>query len=243
MSLHHNTCGMRARSARIFCDDGCAMSPTKKRYKQLVGCERAALVSLISQNLIKVFTILPTTVLAMNDDAVENTLRYRYAVALVAGWVALVVLGFWWFSARFFMPFGEVLVSFDGRDIAAQSPSLNEVTVVGLIDKECACSGFAESHWSDLQREYPHVVFERASTTNRWSFLLQSVGVSPAVAVWNADGRLVYLGPFSSGSMCGSGDDFVAMTLGSLAASDPVQWINQDAVGCFCRSEHGSEET
>jgi hypothetical protein len=179
----------------------------------------------------------------MKNDTLNFTLRYRFAAVLVASWLALVVLGFWWFSARFISPFGEVLVSFDGHNLASQAPILSKVTVVGLIDTNCPCSSLAQNHWVELQRDNPNTVFELATMSNRWSFLLASVDVSPAVAVWSADGHLRYLGPFSGGAMCGSGDDFVAMALGSIAAGEPLQWINQDAVGCFCRRKRITEET
>lgn len=179
----------------------------------------------------------------MNNTTTDDSRRHRLAVGLTVAWLAAVALGFWWFSARFIVPFNETLVNFDGAGLQAAAPTVNRLTVVAMIDPDCACSGFAEGHWQDLQQRHAGVAFERAEVGNRWSFLLEKVPSSPAVAVWDAAGQLRYFGPFSGGAFCGSGDDFVAMALDAIAAEEYFQWIIQDAVGCFCQREVLVEET
>lgn len=179
----------------------------------------------------------------MNDAQNTDTQKHRLAIVVTVAWLGLVVFGFWWFSARFIVPFSETLVNFDGASLQARAPQVDRLTVVAMIDPDCACSGFAEGHWQDLQQRHAGVVFERAEVDNRWSFLLENVPSSPAVAVWDAAGQLRYLGPFSGGAFCGSGDDFVAMALDAIVSQEHFLWINQDAVGCFCQRENLTEET
>ncbi len=179
----------------------------------------------------------------MIDTTLNDTRRHRLAMGLTVAWLATVALGFWWFSARFIVPFSETLVNFDSAGLQVAAPRVEQLTVVAMIDQDCACSGFAEGHWQDLQQRHASVVFERAEAGNRWSFLLDMVPTSPAVAVWDAAGQLRYFGPFSGGAFCGSGDDYVAMALEAIATEEYFQWINQDAVGCFCQRGALGEET
>lgn len=180
----------------------------------------------------------------MNHSLSVANRRHRLAVGITIAWLATVVFGFWWFSARFLVPFNETLVSFDGASLVALSPDVKgAVTVVAIIDPHCPCSGFAEGHWQDLQQRHSGVVFERATQDGQWAALATLVPSSPAVAVWDAAGQLRYFGPFSSGAFCGSGDDFVAMALQAIASEEHFFWINQDAVGCFCQRDDLTEET
>jgi len=173
----------------------------------------------------------------MNELLERHNHRHRLALGITIVWLAAVVMAFWWFSARFIVPFSETLVHFDGDILPPQmnSSSLNRVTIVTVIDPDCPCSGFAEGHWDELINRYPNVAFARATESNEWRGLHERVASSPAVAIWDSDGLLRYFGPFSGGAFCGSGDDYVAMALDAMASDENFKWINQDAVGCFCQ--------
>lgn len=180
----------------------------------------------------------------MNDAQHADTRKHRLAIALTIAWLGVVIFGFWWFSARFIVPFSETLVNFDGASVAALAPDVRgKLTVVAIIDPDCPCSGFAEGHWQDLQKRYHNVMFERVTGDNQWASLAAQVSSTPAVAVWDSLGGLRYFGPFSGGAFCGSGDDFVAMALDAIDAEEHFFWINQDAVGCFCQRETLTKET
>ena len=58
---------------------------------------------------------------------------------------------------------------------------------------------------------------------------------SPAVAIWDHEGRLAYFGPYSEGAVCTSSNSFIEPILEALADGRPVSAGNTLAVGCFCQ--------
>lgn len=172
----------------------------------------------------------------MNVLPLDEKDRFRVAALLTVIWLAAVSVGFWWFNGRFIVPFESDLVTFNGDSLAQlDHVALEGITVVAVMNRDCPCTGFAQSHWQELQQHHPTIHFERASANGPWQTLLNHVAVTPAVAVYEQSGRLVYFGPFSGGAICGSGEDYVAMALEALATNEYFHWINQDAVGCFCQ--------
>lgn len=163
-----------------------------------------------------------------------------FAFAIFFLWVVLCVFSFWWFQFRHLGAFVDQHAEFDGQyfaqklDYAPQFGS-SSVVVAHILDMNCPCTRFAKPHIELLEQR-----FEKQAKFILWQELPDSIRstavipASPAVAIWNAEGELAYYGPYSSGSFCGRGDDLVANTLAELAKGNDYQWINQDAVGCFC---------
>jgi hypothetical protein len=57
---------------------------------------------------------------------------------------------------------------------------------------------------------------------------------SPAVAIWDTQGRLAYFGPYSAGLTCNASNSFIEPVLEAVAAGRQVEASNALAVGCFC---------
>ena len=70
-----------------------------------------------------------------------------------------------------------------------------------------------------------------------------AVPASPAVAIWDEHGKLAYFGPYSSGLVCGQGDDFVSRVMVRLTQKQNPEWINMLGVGCFCPWQSQIQET
>ena len=111
----------------------------------------------------------------------------------------------------------------------------SERTVVHFIDPECLCTQYSLPHIADLEKAWEgrgvNFIPEYANA-NSLGFPI-NIPASPAVAVWNSEGLLTYLGPYTSGQYCGEGEDIVQRHLESGDDSQG-QWVNQEAVGCFC---------
>lgn len=60
------------------------------------------------------------------------------------------------------------------------------------------------------------------------------IPASPAVAIWNAQGDLVYFGPYTEGANCNVTRGFVEPILEATLAGRSVQATHQLAVACFC---------
>lgn len=57
---------------------------------------------------------------------------------------------------------------------------------------------------------------------------------SPAVAIWDRDGNLAYVGPYSEGAVCTSANSFIEPVIEALLAGRPLQSTGTLAVGCYC---------
>ncbi|ALP51907.1 hypothetical protein Tel_01455 [Candidatus Tenderia electrophaga] len=134
------------------------------------------------------------------------------------------------------------------------------ITVVHFWDPDCACSRFSDAHVAELIQAYgsrgvafivvPRAVAARDEARRRAVELFGApvtvaamddlaMPSSPAAAVLDAAGRLVYFGPYSNGAVCGAGGDaFVEKALDKALAGDTAQVLNMAAVGCFCDWNH-----
>lgn len=60
------------------------------------------------------------------------------------------------------------------------------------------------------------------------------IPASPAAAIWNAQGDLIYFGPYTEGANCNVARGFVEPILEASLAGRSVQATHQLAVACFC---------
>ncbi|MFA7552774.1 MAG: DUF6436 domain-containing protein [Spongiibacteraceae bacterium] len=170
--------------------------------------------------------------------------RQFSAYVLVLTWLFACAAAFWWFEFRYIDQFDNNLTSFNGQPLKALKlePSANQLAlVVHFVDPDCPCSRFSAPHIADLERTFNGLVeFRQWSKTDERPYSL-SIPASPAVAIWTNTGALAYFGPYSSGAICGKGDDLVTSTLNKLHQGYNPEWINNDTVGCFC-PWHNPEE-
>ena len=62
----------------------------------------------------------------------------------------------------------------------------------------------------------------------------EQLPASPAVAIWDQQGRLAYFGPYSEGALCTSSNSFIEPIIEALLAGRSVRADSNLAVGCFC---------
>ena len=108
--------------------------------------------------------------------------------------------------------------------------------VVHFVDQACPCSKFSTPHIKELEAQWVQQGVQFSSldplTVSRLAGYRDSVTASPSVAIWDESGVLEYFGPYTAGAFCGDGNDLLAPV---LANQTQGQWINQEAVGCFCQ--------
>lgn len=63
---------------------------------------------------------------------------------------------------------------------------------------------------------------------------MEKIPASPSVAIWDAEGRLAYAGPYSVGVVCTSANSFVEPIIDKLVAGQQVEPFGMLAVGCYC---------
>lgn len=108
--------------------------------------------------------------------------------------------------------------------------------MVHFVDNNCPCTKFSLPLIQDLESRWrqKNVSFRalHPGSIDQLSVDLQgTIPASPAVALWDSKGKLTYFGPYSSGAICGEGEDLLGKV---LAQKGEGQWTSQEAVGCFC---------
>ena len=168
-------------------------------------------------------------------------------------WLSAMLAAFWWFQARYIRPFEARTELFEGTQlrlpVALAGPG--PIRLVHFWDPGCPCNVGNQQHLGELVQAYaPRGVqfyaVQKPGTQGRLPANLQALqplaGVagseglpaSPAVAIWDREGRLAYFGPYSEGALCTSSNSFIEPILEALAAGRPVRAQSNLAVGCFC---------
>src|SRR5690606_27647300 len=128
--------------------------------------------------------------------------------------------------------------------------------MVHFVDPACECNRFSKEHIdhltiilgnnvqtltvrtdtknlpqtaSDVSQQLSHQLSQQLSQQ-----LADWPPATPATAIWDAEGNLAYFGPYSTGAICGRGEDMVLYTLKELVKGNNPRWLNQEAVGCYC---------
>lgn len=167
------------------------------------------------------------------------------AMALYAAWS--------WYQDRYIRPFDARATLFSGAplrlpaDLAGPGP----VRLVHFWDPACPCNVGNQQHLAGLvERFAPQgVVFYSVQRPGSHGRLpanlvaltaldglpgLDQLPASPAVGIWDRQGRLAYFGPYSEGALCTSANSFIEPVLEALLAGRPVDAANTLAQGCFC---------
>lgn len=161
----------------------------------------------------------------------------HFALVVFVSWLCGAAFAFWWFQFQYVNAFDNQLATFNGEQLKQLHllPGGNKsALVVHFVDPDCPCNQFSRPHIEDLEAKL-------ATTTEFSVRRIQAIDsrqlrlpATPAVAIWSESGELAYFGPYSSGAICGSGDDLVVKVVNDLHRGINPQWINLDAVGCFC---------
>ncbi len=175
------------------------------------------------------------------------------ALSIAIAWLLAMIYAFWWYQARFIRPFAEQAVLFSGDHLqlpdALAGPG--PVRLVHFWDPACPCNVGNQQHLTELLERFAgqpvsfHVLRKPGSHGELPAPLaaLQpltelrgaaDIPSSPAVAIWDRQGRLAYFGPYSEGAVCTSENSFVEPIIEAVLAGRRVQATHGLAVGCFC---------
>ncbi len=158
-----------------------------------------------------------------------------------------------WYQARYIRPFDTATVLFDasGLHLPAELAGPGPIRVVHLWDPPCPCNVGNQQHLAELVQRYAargvsFHVWQKPGSHGQLPAILaglqplrelpgaEHLPASPAVAIWDRDGKLAYFGPYSEGATCTSANSFVEPLLEALLAGRPVRSSGGLAVGCYC---------
>lgn len=185
-------------------------------------------------------------------------MRKPYRSALLASLILLICAAvLWaaydWFQGRYLRAFSEHTAVFSGDllrlpdDLAGPGP----IRLVHFWDPACPCNVGNQQHLAELIEHFaPQGVefyaVQKPGTHGQLPATLGAIkplatlpgaehlSVSPAVAIWDRQGRLAYFGPYSQGATCNSSNSFIEPILQALSENRPVNATHTMAVGCYC---------
>ncbi|NWB89178.1 thiol-disulfide isomerase [Pseudomonas gingeri] len=177
---------------------------------------------------------------------------------LLAGLLALIcAMGLWfaydWFQDRYIRAFSEQTALFAGDSLSlpAELAGPGPIRLVHFWDPACPCNVGNQQHLGELiERFGPLGVqfysVQKPGTHGQLPATLSAIKalpglpeaehltVSPAVAIWDRDGKLAYFGPYSQGATCNSSNSFIEPILQALSEGRAVNATHNMAVGCYC---------
>ena len=106
--------------------------------------------------------------------------------------------------------------------------------IIHFSSENCRCNKLAQRHKSSINRLASAdglgiVDYEIASLPD--NFPLPSV---PAIALFDKQGELAYLGPYSQGLGCGESEGMIEVVMNNLRHGMNPELILNDAKGCYC---------
>jgi hypothetical protein len=183
-------------------------------------------------------------------------IQHRFAFPALIGLAcaAALWLGYQWFEGKYIRPFSDQTALFAG-DVLRLPPELagpGRIRVVHFWDPACPCNVGNQEHLSQLVTQFAGVngvdfyAVRKPATHGELPASLSAIKplsdlpganritASPAVAIWDGQGKLAYFGPYSAGLICNSQNSFIEPILLALKANRPISATHTMAVGCYC---------
>jgi hypothetical protein len=182
----------------------------------------------------------------------------RYRTPLLASLLVLVCAAvLWaaydWFQGRYLRAFNEhtAVFSGDALQLPAELAGPGPIRLVHFWDPACPCNVGNQQHLAELIEHYstqgvefygvqkPGSHGQLPANLERLKHLptlpgAEQIPASPAVAIWDRNGKLAYFGPYSEGLTCNSSNSFIEPILKALQDGRPVNATHTLAVGCYC---------
>jgi hypothetical protein len=191
--------------------------------------------------------------------AQPRTRRRTFIITLT---VFICAAGLWagyqWFEGRYVRAFSDKTALFAG-DALSLPPQLSgpgRIRVVHFWDPACPCNVGNQQHLTELVEHFSGangVDFYAVQKPGSHSQLPDTLSAiqplsglpgadritsSPAVAIWDRQGKLAYFGPYSEGLVCNSKNSFIEPIVLALKSNRPVRATHTMAVGCYCSWQH-----
>lgn len=180
-----------------------------------------------------------------------STAKKVLVLLLLLIWLAGLAWAFWWFEVRYVKAF-ERPAYFNAQNV--QPPfAPGQVQVLHVWQPGCPCNGGHEAYLENMTARFAQqgVLFARAGPSSGEGLpaTLQNLlhwpipdewsnwPGAPAVAIWDAQGNLAYVGPYSDGAHCNRDSSFIEPVITALLAGRPVSVVTQDTVACLCDLE------
>ena len=191
-------------------------------------------------------------------------MRPPYRNALFASLILVICAGvLWaaydWFQGRYLRAFSEHTAVFSGDplQLPAELAGPGAIRLVHFWDPACPCNVGNQQHLGELIEHFGPLGVEFYAVQKPGSHGqlpatlsalkpiaalpgAEQIPASPAVAIWDRNGKLAYFGPYSEGLTCNSSNSFIEPILQALHQGRAVDATHTLAVGCYCSWPKGS---
>ncbi|HWT67609.1 MAG TPA: DUF6436 domain-containing protein [Pseudomonas sp.] len=184
----------------------------------------------------------------------RSPVRATLLISLLALLCATVLWAAYdWFQGRYLRAFSEHTALFSGDPLRLPDSlaGTGAIRLVHFWDPACPCNVGNQQHLSELVEQYgpqgvefysvqkPGSHGQLPSTLSSLKTVdilpgAEQIPASPAVAIWDRNGKLAYFGPYSEGLTCNSSNSFIEPILKALNEGRPVSATHTLAVGCYC---------
>ena len=190
----------------------------------------------------------------MREGACQtNQWRHRIALLLVLCWLVLTAYAFWWFHFRHLYVVNSIdqWVMFSSDQLSYSDATYHgNPVLIHFHDANCPCSRFAVPDVRSIIENFSEQLDIRIIVPDAHSLAQASriFGVSaevvsehiapvasPAAWLMDADGKTVYLGPYSDSGICTTSDSHqVSSLIADLLDGHTLTATNHVTTGCFC---------
>lgn len=165
---------------------------------------------------------------------------------LLLSWLVISLAGLYLFSAArivSFDPQNSLMISAMDKDFDQRVRSIFFEQYGALYksafhirDPECVCDSLAEGHIRALDSRFSQYNFAIHAISPAGNDALKSVIPStPALAVFDVNGELSYLGPYSSGFFCSSSTSLIEPIVNNITENKHLGAIViSQSEGCYC---------
>ena len=189
----------------------------------------------------------------MQHKSPKNHVK-TFLMVLILG---LIGTGVWfsyqWYQSQYLRSFLDQEALFDGSQLLLPETLQGQgpIRMVHFWDPACPCNVGNQQHLAELMQHYNNdqvrfYVVQKPGSKGQLPEPLakliplenlqgsDTLPASPAVAIWNTQGELAYVGPYSEGAVCNADNSFIEPILNALLNNRSVRASNSLAVGCFC---------
>lgn len=113
-------------------------------------------------------------------------------------------------------------------------------TVVHFVTSQCVCQRIASAHINSVKQLATSQDFNNMEiSVANWHELGNFIPSVPAIAVFDDEAKLHYLGPYSTGLFCAPQEGLVEKFIVNTAPSQPSKSLGasiiHEANGCYCQ--------
>lgn len=167
-------------------------------------------------------------------------------LALVAVWLLFSFAAMFFFSVkdiRAFDPIGELQFASTDIDFDLNVKNTFKTTFAILNksafhiqDKNCSCSDLSDDHVRSLNAKFTEAGYSiHTVTPQNHDKIVSLVPSLPALVIFDTNGELAYLGPYSSGYYCGSRTSLIKPIVASITTNTHIgALVISDSDGCYC---------